>query len=121
MKLEICSRSNAPTGPVTVPSKWMGWADSSTVNSASAGIVTSGEGGGTASAAGASRSHIMSKPTMAVPRAAKRLTTCLESREIRAYTMSTLLVTISWPGLSPAHFTRTGRVAAVVCMSNLLC
>ena len=49
----------------------------------------------------------MSMPTMAVPRAAERLTTCLESREIRAYTMCTLLVTISWPGLSPAHFART--------------
>ena len=49
----------------------------------------------------------MSMPTMAVPRAAERLTTCLESREIRAYTMCTLLVTISWPGLSPPHFART--------------
>jgi len=34
-------------------------------------------------------------PTMAVLRAAKRLTTCLESREIQAHTMSTLAVTIS--------------------------
>ena len=120
VKLEICSRSKAPTGTVTVPSKWTGWADSSTVNSAAAGIVTSGEGGGTASAAGASKSHIMSMPTMAVLRAASaspRASNPGKFGRTRCAPFSHHRLTAP---LTRAFHT-SGRVAVVVCVSNLLC